>query len=477
MPNSGEYYDHSTYPQTGAPGSSAAMRAELDTIEAAFNKLASFTGGANKLIKINAAATGQEASSVFSDDGTDATIAGDLYVTGGQIGQNSGQKHTIPVIASDTFALLAAAQTLTNKTIVAANNTITTAVSGNLTSTNLNAALAELQSDIDARALATSVTSALNSKQDLDATLTALAGLNADLGVIEQTGVDTFTKRAIGTGPNNLVALNGSSQLPAVDGSLLTGVTATPGDETVTPAKLSDDAFISIIGDSKNLIITNNSGTPNSQVDIDADEIILKDTDGRAYLAEAVNLTANIATSGVNGLDTGVEVGGIWYYLWVIYNGTTVASLISASSTAPTMPSGYTYKALVGAIYNDVSGNFIKMRQIDRLAFIARTTITTSIPGTTYSSLSLSAIVPPNAKSVFLQRSDQFGASSSASLSTSPTNSDDLHAVTTSETGGGTSYRNNFTFELPIIESQTIYQKRSGTAPSSTAVYASGWRI
>lgn len=45
-------------------------------------------------------------------------------------------------------------QTLTNKTISAANNTITTAASGNLTSTNLNAALAELQTDIDGRAIA-----------------------------------------------------------------------------------------------------------------------------------------------------------------------------------------------------------------------------------------------------------------------------------------------------------------------------------
>jgi hypothetical protein len=124
MPNSGEYYDHSTYPQTGAPGSSAAMRAELDTIEAAFNKLASFTGGANKLIKINAAATGQEASSVFSDDGTDGTITGDLYVSGGQIGQSSAQKHTVPSVANDTFALLAAVQTLTNKTLNLSSNTL-----------------------------------------------------------------------------------------------------------------------------------------------------------------------------------------------------------------------------------------------------------------------------------------------------------------------------------------------------------------
>lgn len=43
-------------------------------------------------------------------------------------------------------------QTLTNKTIVAASNTITTAASGNLAATELDTALAELQTDIDTRA-------------------------------------------------------------------------------------------------------------------------------------------------------------------------------------------------------------------------------------------------------------------------------------------------------------------------------------
>lgn len=45
-------------------------------------------------------------------------------------------------------------QTIAGKTIVASSNTITTAASGNLTSTELNAALAELQTDIDGRSLA-----------------------------------------------------------------------------------------------------------------------------------------------------------------------------------------------------------------------------------------------------------------------------------------------------------------------------------
>lgn len=68
-------------------------------------------------------------------------------------------------------------QTLTTKTIVVANNTITTAASGNLVATELNSALAELQGDIDTRA--TSANLALKANQTLD-NLTTTA-INADL--------------------------------------------------------------------------------------------------------------------------------------------------------------------------------------------------------------------------------------------------------------------------------------------------------
>lgn len=49
----GEYYDHTTYPASGAAGSSAAMRAELEAIQAGFDKLPALSGNANEVVVVN----------------------------------------------------------------------------------------------------------------------------------------------------------------------------------------------------------------------------------------------------------------------------------------------------------------------------------------------------------------------------------------------------------------------------------------
>lgn len=72
---------------------------------------------------------------------------------------SSGSKWALGNVGTEIdVADISSAQVLTNKTLVVSNNTITTASSGNLTSTELNAALAELQSDIDTRATSASLT-------------------------------------------------------------------------------------------------------------------------------------------------------------------------------------------------------------------------------------------------------------------------------------------------------------------------------
>lgn len=94
-----------------------------------------------------------------------------------------------------------------------------------------------------------------------------------------------------------------------------------------------------------------------ASISVSADELVLE-TSGNAYVTvRSVSLTINSAASGANGLDTGTLAASTWYYVYVINNGTTTAGLISASLSSPTLPSGYTYIARVGAIRTDSTAN------------------------------------------------------------------------------------------------------------------------
>lgn len=65
------------------------------------------------------------------------------------------------------------------------------------------------------------------------------------------------------------------------------------------------------------------------------------------------------AGTNQGGLDTGSEAPNTWYYCYVVYNPTTnvVDALFTATFGNPTLPSGYTISAYVGAIRNDGSSN------------------------------------------------------------------------------------------------------------------------
>lgn len=95
-----------------------------------------------------------------------------------------------------------------------------------------------------------------------------------------------------------------------------------------------------------------------ANVSVTADEIAVESAANAYQTLRAVNLTIAGTSSGVaNGLDTGALAASTWYSLWVIWNGTTVAGLMSLSATAPALPSGYTHKARVGWIRTDGTGN------------------------------------------------------------------------------------------------------------------------
>jgi hypothetical protein len=90
--------------------------------------------------------------------------------------------------------------------------------------------------------------------------------------------------------------------------------------------------------------------TGNTSITVTADSVVVYTSNNIGRLLNAVSLTLSTTTSGANGLDTGTIANNTWYAVWVIYDPSTptVAGLISTSATAPTLPTGYTYKARVG---------------------------------------------------------------------------------------------------------------------------------
>lgn len=134
-----------------------------------------------------------------------------------------------------------------------------------------------------------------------------------------------------------------------------------------------------IAGGFRNLVATVTSDT---SITLTADALTLEDSFGRAYRARNVNITASLAVSGAGGLDTGSETPNTWYSFWPIYNQSTnnLTLLLSTSATAPTLPSGYTFRARNGWVRNDASSNLWRTLQKGNRAQIVIGTNPTASP-------------------------------------------------------------------------------------------------
>lgn len=153
-----------------------------------------------------------------------------------------------------------------------------------------------------------------------------------------------------GTGLSNIAAVAAGKVLISQG----TGAAPAYGNITTCPA-----------GAYRNLKVTRASA---STLTVTADEIFVQDSSGYAFRKSALSVTVDITASGANGLDTGSEGSSRWYYVWVIRKSSdgTTACLLSESSSAPTMPSGYDQKALISAVRNDASSDFIAFIQTGR---------------------------------------------------------------------------------------------------------------
>lgn len=216
----------------------------------------------------------------------------------------------------------------------------------------------------------------------------------------------------------------------------------------------------------KNLSVVTNAGAPNTKVDIAADEIALKNTaNGRTFLASAAAVTVDIGLGvAVNGLDVGAEAANTWYYMWVISDGVTVSGLISLSSTAPTMPGAYIYKALVGAVRNDAGSNFMAMWQTGREVFFPTQQVFSSAAGSlTYVIQTLATFVPPNAK-IALGNAGESTANTGGVAVAGDVNGTGEVAIVGTNGNAVSTFTVSGMFRVPMITAQNVYWKADNIA-------------
>jgi hypothetical protein len=120
-----------------------------------------------------------------------------------------------------------------------------------------------------------------------------------------------------------------------------------------------------------------------------------------------IDLASETTITMPTHLDTGSEASNTWYYVWVMYNPSTQNTIVrfSASSTSPTLPSGYTKKRRIGSVRNSPSSNFLRFRTIgakERKTFYTETYNLTNVlfggSATSWADVDCSAIVPPTSR-------------------------------------------------------------------------------
>jgi hypothetical protein len=200
------------------------------------------------------------------------------------------------------------------------------------------------------------------------------------------------------------------------------------------------------------------------------------------YTGATISLTLSTSTTGANALDTGTIAASTWYYTYVIYGTAGGACLMSLSSSAPTLPTGYTYYCRVGVVRTNASNYLYRTIQYGRRTqYIMDGTILTGLPtmasGTagsfstpTWVAISTGSFVPPTAFVINLSVSSPGGnsvivAPNSAyggdGNSTNPPFAD-THPNSNSQT---------ITVSM-ILESINVYWAASG---ASCGLFCSGW--
>lgn len=280
------------------------------------------------------------------------------------------------------------------------------------------------------------------------------------------TGAATLEVSSLGSAKTIVKSYN----LTLSDGDIKAGQWVTvvyDGTNFQLQSPVTSDASAFVRGVGLGIVLKNTSGAA-GKVDLTATGLTLKNAGGFNQLASSLSALA-IDMDGGTGLmkrDTGIAAVG-WWYVYAVGNGTSVSACLSTSSTGPdfTNMAGYSYYALVGAVYCSATGSPSTLNtvyQVNRTAYVNETATgsTADTAGSYTAVASVSTIIPPIAITVF---GSAGGTSASVwSAVAVAANSSGLGAVICGGVTGGVAV-NTFCggsrYEVPLPTPSTFYYK------------------
>ncbi len=166
------------------------------------------------------------------------------------------------------------------------------------------------------------------------------------------------------------------------------------------------DALFAASRPLRGLVLSNNSGDANNDIDI-AVGAAIDDSGTDAMVLSAILTKRSDAAwavgTGNGGMDTGTKPANGWLYVWLIKRPDTgvVDALFSISPTSPTMPTSYTLKRRLGAVRTS-SSNILVFEQFGdefRLKALILDRAFAAVPNSNRNLLTVT--VPPNMIGIF----------------------------------------------------------------------------
>lgn len=263
-------------------------------------------------------------------------------------------------------------------------------------------------------------------------TITNAIALWVDDGLTKLDGDATVGGTLGVTGATTLAGVTVSGQITSTHASpfVFEGATANDFETTVAVTDPTADRTITIpdttgtislatpiVGSAYKLAIIPHATNPTYQLTYSADNIVVTNSAGVALNVATWSGTLDLTASGVDGLDTGSEAGDTDYFIWAIYDGTNKKFLLSTSSSSPTLPSGYTFSALVGHRRNDGSSNLISAHQYGKRVFYgAKQAVLSGGSAATETAVTITGFVPAIAETFQIEVYGSNGAGLSRNL-------------------------------------------------------------